>query len=129
MSRGTLKRIRSACEALGLEDGVAERLDSYALLVVKWGQRVNLVGRPELEFVREQLILGSLQLLACGELKPESGRLVDIGSGAGIPAIPLAIVFPGLAVEAVERRRKRIAFMEHCRRELGLRNLTVSEQD
>jgi 16S rRNA (guanine527-N7)-methyltransferase len=67
--------------------------------------------------VARDLILGSLQLLRAGPLR---GRLVDVGSGAGLPGIPLAAVLPALHVTLIEPRQKRVAFLEKVVRSLAL---------
>ena len=64
---------------------------------------------------------GFLDSLACAPLLPtSSGRVIDIGSGAGFPAIPLALVKPGLEFTLVEPSRKKVTFLRHVIRRLRL---------
>ncbi len=58
-----------------------------------------------------------------------TGALVDVGSGAGLPGIPLALAYPGLDVTLCEVRKKRLAFLERARQELGLRRMRILECD
>jgi 16S rRNA (guanine527-N7)-methyltransferase len=69
------------------------------------------------------VILDSLSFLAA--LPSQLGSLVDIGSGAGIPGIPLAIVRRSVAVTLVESRRRRASFLSSAKRELDLANVTI----
>jgi 16S rRNA (guanine527-N7)-methyltransferase len=59
------------------------------------------------------------------ELLPERGELVDIGSGAGLPGVVLALLRPGLSVILLEPLLRRAVFLEECVTELGLANTTV----
>jgi 16S rRNA (guanine527-N7)-methyltransferase len=77
---------------------------------------------------RETTRLWDRHLLNCAvvaELLPERGELVDIGSGAGLPGIVLAMLRPGLRVILLEPLLRRSVFLEECVRTLGLRNATV----
>jgi 16S rRNA (guanine527-N7)-methyltransferase len=94
-----------------------EALAHYAELLERWAGTHNLVrfSSPE-ELVRRHLI----EALAAAPLLAEQGFLVDVGSGAGLPGIPLLVVKPGWRGLLVEPRQKRWAFLSHVIRELGL---------
>lgn len=100
-----------------------EQLQHFERLIVEYGSRFNLVGNLDRGFIGRDLILGSLQLLKVGT---PTGRLVDVGSGAGLPGIPLAIILEDLEVTLVEPRRKRVAFLELATRQLGLKNVLIA---
>ena len=102
-----------------------ERLGQFERLIVQYGSRFNLVGNLDRSFVQQDLILGSLQLLKVGTPK---GRLVDVGSGAGLPGLPLAMLLEDLDVTLVEPRKKRVAFLELVTRQLGLKNVHVADR-
>jgi 16S rRNA (guanine527-N7)-methyltransferase len=68
------------------------------------------------------LVAGSLCVLP---FLPETGRLVDVGSGSGSPGIPIGVLRPGLSVVLVEAGRKKAAFLGAVVRELGLANVDV----
>jgi 16S rRNA (guanine527-N7)-methyltransferase len=107
-------------------DLLAERLAEYGALVQRYGARINLVGARDDAFVAGELIGGSLQLLRVARPR---GRLVDVGSGAGLPGIPLALACPGLAVTLVESRQKRAAFLRRARALLRLEGVVVDDRD
>jgi 16S rRNA (guanine527-N7)-methyltransferase len=99
-------------------DGDAlERLVAYAELVERWSQRHNLVSfRDREELVRRHL----LDALAARELLSGRGVLVDVGSGAGLPAVPLLASRAAWRGVLLEPRQKRWAFLRLVVRELAL---------
>ncbi len=106
---------------LGLPASEAQReaLLDLARLVDHWGARINLTGHRGFLEVFRGLVLGSIALVA--EL-PEAESLVDLGSGAGFPGLPAAILRPRCRVTLVEARLKRHHFQRAAIRELGLDN-------
>lgn len=100
-------------------DGQAlERLVRYAELVERWSGRHNLVrysGRAEL--VDRHIV----DALAAASLLGEPGRLLDVGSGAGFPGVPLLATRPQWSGVLLEPRQKRWAFLRMVVRELGIR--------
>jgi len=106
-----------------LPDSVLARLATYLAELDAWRRKVNLTGRlspRELALHTLESVLGS-RLIAHGE------RVVDIGSGAGFPGLPLAIARDDLDVSLVEPRSKRCAFLRHVARTLRLENVQVLE--
>jgi 16S rRNA (guanine527-N7)-methyltransferase len=103
---------------------VNESLAGYAELVRAWGSRLGLVSEGDLARFRERHIDDSLRLLPLLDSLP-SGPAVDVGSGAGLPGIPLAIARPERAWRLLEPRRRRAAFLEEVVRELALGNCEV----
>jgi len=89
------------------------RLEAYAELLTRWSARINLVGRGTLADLWRRHILDSAQLLA---FVPEQARsMVDLGSGAGLPGLVLAILgVPG--VELVEADSRKCAFLREALR-------------
>ena len=77
---------------------------------------MNLVGSTEPAEVARHVE----DALAGAELLPEGASVVDLGSGAGFPGIPIALARPDLRVTLVEIREKRVAFLRHAARELEL---------
>ena len=112
---------------LGLAMDVAgvERLLVYLAELMKWSRRVNLIARdtPEAQVV-ETHFLDSLTLLpfldGAGEV-----HLLDVGSGAGFPGLALACVRPEARCTLCEPRQKRVSFLRHVIRTLGLVNVEV----
>lgn len=98
------------------------QLDQYQKLLEEWNQRMNLTAIIEADEVREKHFLDCLCLVP---LLKEVKTLVDVGSGAGFPAIPLAIAMPSLEVTMVEPIGKRTTFLTEVVKQLGLLNAKV----
>lgn len=99
-----------------------ENLLAFAVLLGKWNKVYNLTALREEEQVISHHLLDSLAVL------PHLGaarRLADIGSGGGLPGIPLAIARPDVHVALVESNQKKSAFQQQARIELGLDNVSV----
>lgn len=92
-----------------------------AALLRKWNRSIRLVG-DDSDAALERHFEDALALL---DVLPERGRLVDIGSGNGLPAFPVAITRPELDLTLVEPIAKKVAFLRACRRELQLDNVRV----
>ena len=85
----------------------------------------GLIASSDLPRIRERHILDSLRAVA--EVGPEDAAAFDLGSGAGLPGIVVAIAVPALSVTLVESRRRRAGFLDLAVGELGLRNAAVAE--
>lgn len=119
------QRLGAGLAALQLEfaPDTVERLLDYLELLARWNATYNLSAvRDPNEMVTRHL-LDSLSVLphVVGE------RLADLGSGAGLPGIPLAIARPSLAVTLVDSNGKKTRFLRAAVRELGLANVRVDE--
>jgi len=121
-------QLRDGLVALGLElsNEVQAKLQAYLALLKKWNATYNLTAiRDEAEMVTQHL-LDSLSVLPVLEKSALAGRRwADIGSGAGLPGIPLAIVWPDLEMSLIETVEKKSAFQRQAKIELGLTNITV----
>jgi 16S rRNA (guanine527-N7)-methyltransferase len=103
-----------------LDEMQAKLLDRYADLVRERGKTLNLVSAADAERVMERHVADSL---AGAPLIPAgTTAVVDIGTGAGFPGIPLAIAHPETRFVLVDRTRKRVAFLMHVAQVLGLSN-------
>jgi 16S rRNA (guanine527-N7)-methyltransferase len=113
--------------ALALPAGARERLLDYVALLVKWNRTYNLTAiRDPLAMVAHHL-LDSLAVLPHLPLAAERGRLADVGSGAGLPGIPIAIARPHWRVALAESSQKKSAFLRQAAIELHLVNVEVHE--
>ena len=104
----------------------AEQIGAFRLYleeVLRWSERMNITAlTTPTDIIRE----GFLDSLACLALIPnDARRILDVGSGAGFPAIPLAIVRNDLDFTLVEASRKKVTFLKHIARSLGLRHVRV----
>ena len=109
--------------ALGLEldESQAGKLIAHLDLLDEWGQRMNLTAIRERAQQIPKHILDSLTVLPW----LRGTRIADIGSGAGFPGIPLAIVAPQQHFALIESTGKKCRFLEHVRDTLGLANVEV----
>ncbi len=104
-----------------LDDGQVERLLAYHQMLVKWNKAYNLTAvRDPAQMISRHLIDSLSVLPWIGE-----GRLLDVGSGPGLPGIPLAICRPDLEVTTLDSNGKKTRFQVQVKAELGLDNLTV----
>ena len=109
--------------ALALPPGAPEKLIAYLELLAKWNKTYNLTAiRDPLQAVSLHL-LDSLAVLR--ELSGRAGAFADIGSGGGLPGIPLAIAEPARRVTLNDANEKKGAFLRQAIIELGLRNAAV----
>jgi len=88
----------------------------------KWNKNVNLVSEQDEAFLWERHIIDSLQLIPFFK---EVNKLADMGSGVGLPAVPLAITCPDIDVFAIEPRQKKAALLGELIREIRIPNLHV----
>jgi 16S rRNA (guanine527-N7)-methyltransferase len=100
-----------------------QRLHSYRGLLEEFGARTGVTGPTEGPLLWERHVLDSLRARPC--LIDATSPVVDLGSGAGLPGIPLAIARPDLAFLLVEPQRRRVAFLELAAERLGLRNIEI----
>ena len=116
-------QLREGVAALGLPLGepAHRKLLDYLALLAKWNRVYNLTAVREEPAMVTQHLLDSLAVLPH---LPE-GRLADVGSGGGLPGIPLAIAEPQRTVVLLESNHKKAAFLEQARIELALGNVSV----
>jgi 16S rRNA (guanine527-N7)-methyltransferase len=116
----------SASAALGLAISPDRhaRLLRFLALIDAWRGRVNLIGAAAGD-ASAALVAGAFCVLP---FLPDAGRLVDIGSGAGVLGIPIAILRPGLRVLLADAARGKAAFLELAVRELALTNADVAQR-
>jgi 16S rRNA (guanine527-N7)-methyltransferase len=108
--------------ALDLGPDARAQLLELAALVEAWGSRINLTGHQGLDGILRGLIL---EALALERVLPECETLLDIGSGAGFPGLPIAIVrAPHCRVTLLDSRQRRHHFQRAAIRALGLENVT-----
>jgi 16S rRNA (guanine527-N7)-methyltransferase len=109
---------------LTFTDAQIESIVTYLNELKRWNQKTNLVGfRTDDALVRHG-VLESLMILKAFPIRPGL-RLMDIGSGAGFPGIPLKIAAPELFITLVEGARKKASFLKHACRLLQIRGLSV----
>ena len=100
-----------------------EQLLVYAHLLSRY-EKANVIGTTDFEEILQRHILDSLSCLLFLPLY-EASRVADIGSGGGLPGIPLAVMLPGAEVTLLEATGKKAAFLRYASEELGLANVWV----
>ena len=95
----------------------------------KWNKKINLIARnTPAEVALEKHFLDSLTLLPLLTSHGKAAKtLLDVGTGAGFPGLVLAAVLPGMKVTLVEPRQKRVSFLAHIVRRLGLANVRIKD--
>jgi 16S rRNA (guanine527-N7)-methyltransferase len=115
-----------AAMGLVLDAQAHERLMTYCAELLRWSAKINLVAKAPLREIWETHFLDSLSLLrVLPPLDSAQQPLLDIGTGAGFPGLALKAARPDLPVILVEPRQKRVSFLRHIIRTLGLKEIEV----
>jgi 16S rRNA (guanine527-N7)-methyltransferase len=118
------KRARKA--GVSLSPAVADRLEIYYRLLALWNTKINLTGLNLIETTPESIDRLLIEpLVAAKHVPPGATRMIDIGSGGGSPAIPLALTIPGVQLVMVESKTRKSVFLREAVRELGLPDAEV----
>ena len=117
------KRLCQACEQRGiaLSTTQLEELTQYLKLLLRWRPHLNLTGLRDAEHMLDVLIVESLDFLQ-GDFFLPGMSVLDLGTGAGVPGIPLAICRPDMHVTLLDRSEKKITFLRRVVASLHLEN-------
>ena len=112
--------------ALGivLTDKQKEQFDKFYELLVEWNKVMNLTGITEYEEVNEKHFVDSISIVKAIDINKVQ-KVIDVGTGAGFPGIPLKIAFPHLKIVLLDSLNKRIKFLNAVIDELGLTDITT----
>ena len=115
----TPEQSRFSLDVAGLKPRAVEQFEAYLAMLVKWNGRINLtsVRKPE-EIVRRHF---AESIFAARQVPKKIRTLLDYGSGAGFPGIPIAICRPEIGLTLAESQRKKAAFLLEAVRTLGLK--------
>jgi 16S rRNA (guanine527-N7)-methyltransferase len=120
--------LEAGLRTLGFDAAFAEPLLAYLALLARWNQTYNLTAvRDPQEMVGKHLLDSLAMHPFVDALAARGGALADLGTGPGLPGIPLAIVKPGLKVTLVESNGKKARFLREAVRQLGLADVRVAE--
>lgn len=121
------ERIAQLIASLGLslDSASLAKLIQYRELLIRWNQVTNLVSRRDIDRLETRHLVDSLTLVPW-----LSGNLIaDLGSGGGLPGIPLALACPERHFTLVERRASKARFLDQARMDLNLANVEVCATD
>ncbi len=110
-----------------LDKAQIERFQRYYDELVDWNEKANLTAVSGYEEVQARHFVDSL--IVASELPPTvlsgDGRILDVGSGAGFPGLPLKIAYPALSLTLLEATAKKTAFLSHIVEALGLQDVEI----
>jgi len=124
-----VEKLKVGAQKLGLEltPSQLEQFQVYYQELVDWNRRLNLTRITDYEEVQIKHFLDSLAVVPV--LKPpENGEklhLIDVGTGAGIPGIPLKILLPDIRLVLLDATAKKAAFLRHIKQKLGLEDVEI----
>ena len=119
MNKEELLRVSAASMGVELNDTQVQQFIKYYEILVEWNSFMNLTGITEYEEVVQKHFVDSLALCKAMDVHSVSS-LIDIGTGAGFPGIPLKIAYPHLKVTLLDSLQKRIKFLNEVVMQLGL---------
>ena len=110
-------------EEFGLNQDQISKFQRYLELLLEWNEKFNLTAITDKDEIEEKHFIDSIELVKYFDLKNKT--LLDVGSGAGFPGIPLAIVEPTLSITLLESNGKRISFLREVVKDLNLKNVEI----
>ena len=121
--------LQSEAEKIGVDLGEygADRFDSYAERLVRWNEHVNLTAITEPDDIVIKHFIDCLYIMKYVAFKKDE-KLVDVGTGAGFPGMPLLIANPDLDVTFVDSMEKRIGFLRDVLKNIGLTGTRIHER-
>lgn len=121
MSQQTILNQGIKDAGLDISEQTQQKLLAYLALMQKWNKVHNLTAVRDADEMVTLHLLDSLVVLPFIDAK----NLLDVGSGAGLPGIPLALCLPNLQVTVIDSNSKKVSFMRQAKAELGISNLEV----
>lgn len=120
-------REQAADFGLSLDDAQLAQFVAYRSMLQEWNQRLNLTAIDDPAGIQVRHFLDALTCATVtGDLNDQ--RLVDVGTGAGVPGLPLKILYPRLQLTLVESVTKKTRFLEALVQELGLTDVTILDE-
>lgn len=122
------ERLAGPCRDFGvaLECESAHALARYVDLLLEWGSRVNLTSARTAEEIVDDHLADALAVVSA--VPTGASSLIDVGAGAGLPGVVVAILRPEVPCTLLEPRTRRWAFLREVRRTLGLHTLTPVQE-
>jgi 16S rRNA (guanine527-N7)-methyltransferase len=118
--------LQEGARNLGVEltDKALARFSTYLEELLFWSPKSDLISQTDPAAIIRKHFLDSIAVIT---YLPKDAFILDLGSGAGFPGIPLAIMLPQTSITLIEVRRKRVSFLKHVARSIGVKNLAIHE--
>ena len=123
-----MEKLAAGARKLGLEltSQQLEQFQVYYQELIDWNRRLNLTAITDYEEVQVKHFLDSLTVALALRQPPFKGmKLIDVGTGAGIPGIPLKLLLPDTNLVLLDATKKKANFLEHIMHKLGLKDVAV----
>lgn len=110
-----------------LSEQQIEQFRKLGPLYQEWNQKINVVSRKDIDHIYEHHILHSTAIAKFIQFK-DGSKILDLGTGGGLPGIPLAILFPDCHFTLIDGTGKKIMVVQEIANELGLKNVTAIQK-
>ena len=123
MNKRDREKLSQVLQLLGEQQISAhlKKFDEYIDLLRRWNRKTNLISRSDESNVLEHHIIESLSVLFALDF-PDQAKLLDIGTGAGFPGIPISIIKPDVSMFLLESKRMKVLFLKEAIERLKLKN-------
>lgn len=109
---------------IALDEVQLERFEDYAKILVEWNEKINLTAITEPKEIAVKHFIDSLTVLKAFNIK-KNASMIDVGTGAGFPSVPLKIVRDDIQLTMLDSLNKRINFLNQLCDELGIKAETI----